>query len=269
MRLPIDRPRRARHGECRTCGDGWSRKPRRARATIGWRCSARSEKQCCFSVVWLHVVRRLVVKAHDRIAPPVAAGTFARLPGLAARSFWTRCRPQRCRISIGLLMLLGLGPAAEPVALALILATMGVQSVLLVARALLMPRMPSLRMLLVGDRPPRPPSLCLDQALQPSRAVQLFPAPAGRAARAARHPARPDPSGRPGGRPDAGDVRAAEPRGRGLMAARRPGGGGGAGAGRVRRHAALPGQHLASAGDRLSVRNLHRVVAAHFRAASS
>ena len=57
-----------------------------------------------------HVVRRLVVKAHDRIAPPVAAGTFARLRGLAAgESFWTRAAGLAfAAVSIGLLMLLGL-----------------------------------------------------------------------------------------------------------------------------------------------------------------
>jgi small-conductance mechanosensitive channel len=99
-----------------------------------------------------HLVRRLVVKAHDRIAPPVAAGILVRLRDLAARTILDVLPAAAfAAVSIGLLMLLGLGPAAEPVALALILATIGVQSVLLLARAILMPRTPSLRFLSVGD----------------------------------------------------------------------------------------------------------------------
>jgi small-conductance mechanosensitive channel len=99
-----------------------------------------------------HLVRRLVVKAHDRIAPPAAAGTFARLRVLAARTILDLLPAAAfAAVSFGLLVLLGLGPAAEPVALALILATIGVQSVLLVARAILMPRTPSLRLLPVGN----------------------------------------------------------------------------------------------------------------------
>ena len=99
-----------------------------------------------------HLVRRLVVKAHDRIAPPAAAGLFFRLRLLAARTVLDLLPAAAfAAVSFGLLMLLGLGPAAEPVALALILATIGVQGVLLVARAILMPRTPPLRLLPVGD----------------------------------------------------------------------------------------------------------------------
>ena len=99
-----------------------------------------------------HLVRRLVVKAHDRITAPAAAGMFLRLRLLAARTILDLLPAAAfAAVSFGLLVLLGLGPAAEPVALALILATIGVQSVLLVARAILMPRTPSLRLLPVGD----------------------------------------------------------------------------------------------------------------------
>ena len=84
--------------------------------------------------------------------PPSAAGVLVRLRLLATRTVLDVLPAAAfAAVSFGLLMLLGLGPAAEPVALALILATIGVQGVLLVARALLMPRTPSLRLLPVGD----------------------------------------------------------------------------------------------------------------------
>jgi small conductance mechanosensitive channel len=80
------------------------------------------------------------------------ASLFVRLRHLVARTTLDALPAAAfAAVSFGLLLLLGLGPAAEPVALALILATLGVQSVLLVARAILTPRMPSLRFVPVGD----------------------------------------------------------------------------------------------------------------------
>jgi moderate conductance mechanosensitive channel len=77
---------------------------------------------------------------------------FVRLRRLAARTVLDALPAAAfAAVSFSLLLLLGLGPAAEPVALALILATIAVQSVLVVARAILTPRMPPLRFLPIGD----------------------------------------------------------------------------------------------------------------------
>jgi moderate conductance mechanosensitive channel len=100
-----------------------------------------------------YVVRRLTVGARDRIGSSAAAdGVFVRLRPLAARTILDVLPAAAfAAVSFGLLLFLGLGPAAEPVALALVLATIGVQSVLLVARAILVPRASSLRFLPVND----------------------------------------------------------------------------------------------------------------------
>jgi small conductance mechanosensitive channel len=98
------------------------------------------------------LVRRLTVEARDRVGQPGGASLFVRLRRLAARTTLDALPAAAfAAVSLGLLLLLGLGPAAEPLALALILATLGVQSVLLLARAILTPRMPSLRFVPVGD----------------------------------------------------------------------------------------------------------------------
>jgi small conductance mechanosensitive channel len=98
------------------------------------------------------LVRRLTVGARDRVGQPGSARVFVRLRQLAARTTLDLLPAAAfAAVSFGLLLLLGLGPAAEPVALALILATIAVQSVLLLARAILTPRMPSLRFLPIGD----------------------------------------------------------------------------------------------------------------------
>ena len=98
------------------------------------------------------LVRRLTVAARDQVGQPATTSVFVRLRRLAARTTLDLLPAAAfAAVSFGLLLLLGLGPAAEPLALALILATIGVQSVLLLARALLTPRMPSLRFLPVGD----------------------------------------------------------------------------------------------------------------------
>jgi small conductance mechanosensitive channel len=98
------------------------------------------------------LVRRLTVAARDRVGQPPTARVFVRLRRLATRTSLDLLPAAAfAAVSFGLLLLLRLGPAAEPVALALVLATIGVQSVLLLARAILTPRMPSLRFLPVGD----------------------------------------------------------------------------------------------------------------------
>jgi moderate conductance mechanosensitive channel len=98
------------------------------------------------------LMRRLTVGARDRAGQGATASAFVRLRRLAARTTLDMLPAAAfAAVSFGLLLLLGLGPAAEPVALALILATIGVQSVLLLARAILTPRMPSLRFLPIGD----------------------------------------------------------------------------------------------------------------------
>jgi moderate conductance mechanosensitive channel len=98
------------------------------------------------------LVRRLTVGARDRVGQPATARVFVRLRRLVARTALDALPAAAfAAVSFALLLLLGLGPAAEPAALALILATIGVQSVLLVARAILTPRMPSLRFLPIGD----------------------------------------------------------------------------------------------------------------------
>jgi moderate conductance mechanosensitive channel len=103
---------------------------------------------------WLayRLARRLTVGARDRVGQPATASVFVRLRRLAARTTLDALPAAAfAAVSFALLLLLGLGPAAEPVALALILATIAVQSVLLVARAILTPRMPSLRFLPIAD----------------------------------------------------------------------------------------------------------------------
>jgi small conductance mechanosensitive channel len=98
------------------------------------------------------LVRKRTVAARDRVGQPPVANALVRLRRLAARTTLDMLPAAAfAAVSFGLLLLLGLGPAAEPVALALILATIGVQGVLLLARALLTPRMPSLRFLPIGD----------------------------------------------------------------------------------------------------------------------
>jgi small-conductance mechanosensitive channel len=98
------------------------------------------------------LVRRLTVAARDRGPQPASLRWYVRLRYLLARTLLDLLPAAAFAVvSFGLLLLLGLGPAAEPVAVALILATIGVQSVLLVARAVLTPKMPSLRVLPIGD----------------------------------------------------------------------------------------------------------------------
>jgi small conductance mechanosensitive channel len=98
------------------------------------------------------LVRRLVAARHDRIAKPAAAGAFVRLRRLAVRTILDVLPAAAfAAVSFGALLLLGLGPAAEPIARALILATIWVQGVLLVARAILVPRTSFLRLLPLGD----------------------------------------------------------------------------------------------------------------------
>jgi small conductance mechanosensitive channel len=98
------------------------------------------------------LVRRLTVGARDRAAQPGTASVVVRLRRLAARTVLdTLPAAAFAAVSFGLLLLLGLGPAAEPVALALIMATVAVQGVLVVTRAILTPRVPSLRFLPIGD----------------------------------------------------------------------------------------------------------------------
>jgi hypothetical protein len=72
-------------------------------------------------------VRRLTVGARDRIGSSAAAdGVFVRLRPLAARTILDVLPAAAfAAVSFGLLLFLGLGPAAEPVALALVLATIG------------------------------------------------------------------------------------------------------------------------------------------------
>ena len=98
------------------------------------------------------LVRSLTVGARDRVGQPATTSVFVRLRRLAGRTALDVLPAAAfAAVSFALLLLLGLGPAAEPVALALILATIGVQSVLLLARAILTPRMPNLRFLPLGD----------------------------------------------------------------------------------------------------------------------
>jgi moderate conductance mechanosensitive channel len=103
---------------------------------------------------WLahRLARRLTVATRDRVGQPRTGSVFVRVRRLAARTVLDALPAAAfAAVSFSLLLLLGLGPAAEPVALALILATIAVQSVLVAARAALTPRMPSLRFLPIGD----------------------------------------------------------------------------------------------------------------------
>jgi small conductance mechanosensitive channel len=107
-----------------------------------------------FLLGWLahRLIRRLTVAARDRVAKPASMRWFVRLRHLVARTLLDLLPAAAFAVvSFGLLLLLGLGPAAEPVARALIMATIAIQAVLLAARAVLTPRMPSLRLLPIGD----------------------------------------------------------------------------------------------------------------------
>ena len=106
-----------------------------------------------FLLGWLaHRLMRHLTAAWDRVAESASMHWFVRLRHLAARTLLDLLPAVAFAVvSVGLLLLLGLGPAAEPVARALILATIAVQAVLLVARAVLTPRMPPLRLLPIGD----------------------------------------------------------------------------------------------------------------------
>jgi moderate conductance mechanosensitive channel len=98
------------------------------------------------------LVRTLIGGARDRLGALTTPSPFVRLRRLAARTMLDMLPPMAfAAVSFGLLQVLSLGPAAEPVALALILATIAVQAVLMVARAVLTPRTPCLRFLPVED----------------------------------------------------------------------------------------------------------------------
>jgi small conductance mechanosensitive channel len=98
------------------------------------------------------LVRRLSVGARDRLGAVSTTSMFVRLRRLAARTMLDLLPAAGfAAVTLGLLQLLSLGPAAQPVALALVLATIAIQSVLVLARALLAPRTPSLRFLPLDD----------------------------------------------------------------------------------------------------------------------
>ncbi|HEX6112169.1 MAG TPA: mechanosensitive ion channel domain-containing protein [Geminicoccaceae bacterium] len=98
------------------------------------------------------LVRRLSVGARDRLGVLTSASVLVRVRRLAARTTLDLLPAAAfAALSFGLLQFLSLGPAAGPVALALILATIAVQSVLILARAILTPRTSSLRFLPLHD----------------------------------------------------------------------------------------------------------------------
>jgi small conductance mechanosensitive channel len=98
------------------------------------------------------LVRTLIGGARDRLGALTAPNAFLRLRRLATRTLLDMLPPLTfAAVSFGLLQILSLGPAAERAARALILATIAVQAVLVLARAVLTPRTPPLRFLPVED----------------------------------------------------------------------------------------------------------------------